>query len=275
MALVHAPGVRIPLTHGISQTTKIGNKSMTKTAGVSTIRNPLHKSEGRLRPSSTFGGRNNPETEQDEITKLIPERERFSVPHASRDPKILQDVNLENEDIFELIKNPPEVGAVRIFEQPELWDSTIGPTLAMTTQDIATIHLPSGPLSMDGAQWHLLKHTLTNEGSNPIGSSLQTKLTRQLILDKDKKNRSFSWKLLRIVKSVLHATKYQGDTAITIPPFFQNAGRGTERIWGEVNSSPQPSVINWPGLNDKEKTELISTLSSTDKWILLTYPLGA
>ena len=34
-------------------------------------------------------------------------------------------------------------------------------------------------------------------------------------------------------------------------------------------------VINWPGLNDKEKTELIPTLSSTDNWILLTYPLGA
>ena len=60
-----------------------------------------------------------------------------------------------------------------------------------------------------------------------------------------------------------------------IPPFFQNAGRGTERIWGETHPSPQPMVINWPGLNDKEKTELIPTLSSTDNWILLTYPLGA
>jgi len=30
-----------------------------------------------------------------------------------------------------------------------------------------------------------------------------------------------------------------------------------------------------PGLNDKEKSELIPTLSSTDNWILLTHPLGA
>jgi len=208
-------------------------------------------------------------------TKPTPERERFSVPHASRDPKILQEVNLENEDIFELIKNPPEMGAVRIFEQPESWDSTKGSTIATTTQGIATILLPSGPLNMDGAQWHLLKHTLTNNGSNPIGSSLQTELTRQLLLDKDKKHRSFSWKLLRIVKNVFHATKYQGDTAITIPPFFQNAGRGTERIWGETLPSPQPLVINWPGLNDKEKIELIPILASTENWILLTYPLGA
>ena len=41
------------------------------------------------------------------------------MPHAARDPKILKDRNLENEDIFELIKNPPEVGAVQIFEQPD------------------------------------------------------------------------------------------------------------------------------------------------------------
>jgi len=33
-------------------------------------------------------------------------------------------------------------------------------------------------------------------------------------------------------------------------------------------------VINWPGLNDKEKAELIPTLSTTDDWILLTHPLG-
>ena len=92
---------------------------MTKTVGVSIIRNPPHKSEGRSRPSSTFGREGKTEPDQDETIKSTPERERFSVPHASRDPKILQEVNLENEDIFELIKNPPEVGAVRIFEQPE------------------------------------------------------------------------------------------------------------------------------------------------------------
>jgi hypothetical protein len=73
------------------------------------------------------------------------------------------------------------------------------------------------------------------------------------------------------LKSVFHATKYQGDTAITIPPFFKDAGR----IWGEEPANPQPMVISWPGLNDKEKAELIPTLSTTDNWILLTHPQGA
>jgi len=216
-----------------------------------------------------------PEEEQDDRKKLNPERERFSVPHASRDPGILKDRNLENEDIFEIIRNPPEVGAVRIFGKPEFWDSTTGLTQAVTTQGIATIRLPLGPLSMDGAQWHLLKHTLTNAEPSKLGASIQNELTRQLRLDKEKKHRSFSLKLLRTVKGVSQTTKYQWDAALIIPPFFKNAGRGKERIWGEEIATPQPTVINWPGLNDSEKSELIPTLSTTDNWILLTHPLGA
>ena len=161
MALVHAPGVRIPLTH--QDWEQVDDED----CWGANYTEPTTQIRGKIETILHIWGEEQPETKQDEITKLIPERERFSVPHASRDPKILQDVNLENKDIFELIKNPPEVGAVRIFEQPEIWDSTIGPTLPMTTEGIATIHLPSGPLSMDGAQWHLLKHTLTNDGSNP------------------------------------------------------------------------------------------------------------
>ena len=107
------------------------------------------------------------------------------MPHASRDLRILTDRNLENKDIFEIIRNPPEDGVVRIFEKPEFWDSTIGLTQATTTQGIATIQLPSGPLSMDGAQWHLLKHTLTNADPSTLGASLQNELTRQLQFDKD------------------------------------------------------------------------------------------
>jgi len=52
-------------------------------------------------------------------------------------------------------------------------------------------------------------------------------------------------------------------------------GRGKERIWGEEIATPQPTVINWSGLNDKEKSDLIPTLSATGNWILLTHPLGA
>ena len=78
-------------------------------------------------------GKEQHETVQVVKIKLSPERERFSMPHAARDPQVLKDRNLENEDIFELIKNPPEIGAVRIFEQIELWETSIGSVQAVTT----------------------------------------------------------------------------------------------------------------------------------------------
>jgi len=100
----------------------------------------------------------------------------------------------------------------------------------VTTQGIATIQLPSGPLSLDGAQWHLLKNFLDDSGSNELGANKQHELKRQLSLDKDTKHRSYAWTILRAFKEAFQATKYQGDTALTIPPFFKNAGRENERI---------------------------------------------
>ena len=85
-------------------------------------------------------GEKPPETDQAAVVamKPSPERERFSVPHAARDPQVLQDRNLDNEDIFQQIKNPPATGVVRIFEEPESWDTSSGPVQAGTTQGIAT-----------------------------------------------------------------------------------------------------------------------------------------
>jgi len=67
----------------------------------------------------SWGGRH-PEEQQAERKQPKPGTERFSVPHASRDPETLKDRDLENEDIFsEIIKSPPVMGVVRIFEKPE------------------------------------------------------------------------------------------------------------------------------------------------------------
>ena len=242
----------------------MGQKGLRDCWGVNYVA-PTPQTLGKMSAILHTWGEEQPETAQIVAVamKSSPERERFSVPHAARDPLGLKDRNLENEDIFELIKNPPEIGVVRIFEQPESWDTSMGPVQAVTTQGIATVYLPSGPLNMDGAQWHLLKHTLMSDDPNSLGVNLQNELTRQLKLDKDKQHRSFSWKLLRTLKSIFHATQYQGDSALTTPTFFKNARRGAERTWGEETASAQPMVINWPGLTDMEQSVLKHTLSTT------------
>jgi len=103
---------------------------------------------------------------------------------------------------------------------------------------------------------------------------LPTKRTYTTIRIRQGLKTQISWKLLQTLDRVFNDTKYWGYTPITIPPFFKDAGRGKKRIWGDDTETPQPMIINWPGLNDKEKAELIPALSITDNWILLTHPLG-
>ena len=139
------------------------------------------------------------------------------------------DRNLGFEDIFNIIRNSPEMGVVRIFEKTEFWDTTKGLIKAVTAQGIATIQIASGPLRLDGAL-AMAPNTLDDSDTSPLGLNIQHKLKQQLRLDKDRKHRSYAWTVLRATKEVFQATKYQGDMALTIPPFFKNAGRGNERI---------------------------------------------
>jgi len=48
---------------------------------------PTAQIEAKIETILYTWGEEQPEEEQDEVTKPIPERERFSVPQASRDPK--------------------------------------------------------------------------------------------------------------------------------------------------------------------------------------------
>jgi len=134
---------------------------------------PTTQIKDKIEPILHSWGGGHPEEQQAERKQPNLERERFSVPHVSRDPETLKDRDLENEDTFEIIRNPPEVGTFRIFEKPEFWDTaTAGLIKAVTTQGIATIHLPSEP-SLDG----LLKHTLVNSEPSALGANMQNKLT--------------------------------------------------------------------------------------------------
>jgi len=64
------------------------------------------------------------------------------------------------------------MGIVQIFGKPGFCDTTKDLTKAVTTQGIATIQLASGPLSLDGAQLHLLKHTLDDSDISPTGLNI-------------------------------------------------------------------------------------------------------
>ena len=70
----------------------------------------------------TWGGKNPPEREAI-MERVLPKWERFSVPHTSRDPEMLPDINLTGDNISNLLKKNPAMGAVCIFKKSESWDT--------------------------------------------------------------------------------------------------------------------------------------------------------
>ena len=89
-------------------------------------------------------------------------RERFTASHIARTPLKLPEIALEDEYILSMIKNPPEVGAVRLHMDPESLDTSFGGLTASTFQGVATLITPAGPLKMEGARWHLFLNVFSS-----------------------------------------------------------------------------------------------------------------
>ena len=91
-------------------------------------------------------------------------------------------------------------------------------------------------------------------------------------MDAAKGYRSFSWQFLRQAQEIFDAKTYCGDTALTAPPFFDNAQRGETCIWGTKEEGPR--VVNWTGLGEEDRATLRPQLESTSGWIILALSTG-
>jgi len=102
-------------------------------------------------------------------------RERLTS-HIARNPLKLPEIQLEDKNILYMIKNPPEVGAVRIHIDPEGLDTSFGGLTASTFYWVATLITLAGPFKMEGARWHLF----LNVFSSP--EDIKTDLYRERLL---------------------------------------------------------------------------------------------
>jgi len=102
---------------------------------------------------------------------------------------------------------------------------------------------------MEGARWHLLKQVFSSPEN--MKADLSRERSQQEEMDKGPDCRSFAWKILRLAKWAVGADTYIGDTALTAPPFFDNASRGDSILWGARIEGPR--VINWTGLNGADQ----------------------
>jgi hypothetical protein len=74
--------------------------------------------------------------------------------------------------------------------------------------------------------------------------------------------RSPTW-LLRALQSLLSAVQLQGESAVTAPPFFPSAGRGTTRFWGKEQG---PTVFFWESLGEEGREECERVIRTHRDW---------
>ena len=121
-------------------------------------------------------------------------RERYSVPHAAKNPDIIQDCRLANEDPSAMILNPPLRGVVRFLTEPGSLDTTWGDIKASTFQGVATLITHRGPYEVENARWHLLLKIFSS--AEKFKADFEVQPLAQESLDDDEGYRSFSWQFL-------------------------------------------------------------------------------
>jgi hypothetical protein len=77
--------------------------------------------------------------------------------------------------------------------------------------------------------------------------------------------RSPTWKVLRALPSLLAAEQLQEESAVTAPPFFPSAGRGTVQFWGEARG---PTVFLWDGLGEKGRELCADVIHTRKDWVV-------
>ena len=60
-------------------------------------------------------------------------------------------------------------------------------------------------------------------------------------------NRSPTWSKLQALQKINKAKRIEGKTIMSAPPFFQSAGRGDLKFWGEDD---RPTVVLWESFLD-------------------------
>ena len=124
---------------------------------------------------------------------------------------------------------------------------------------------------MEGARWHLFTKVFGNAVF--FKDDLQSKIILQEHPHDNPNHTSFSWQVLRRATEIFGAKTYVGETGLPTPPFFLNAHRGPNIVWGTLDESP--IIVNWSGLDSLEQAEIVPILVSTDNhWIFFMHSLG-
>ena len=195
--------------------------------------------------------------------------EQPSTPLLADDPPPLPATELGvqvGRDVFldeELPRAATGQGYVSVTETSLLWKDSHHEQI-FTYQGLTTnMDLDNSWTVMSGI-WHHLQAQNKATNTGELARFLSSEIKYQNSLE-TQGYRSPTWRLLRALQNVHGATTVQGESAVSAPPFFQTAGRGDAKFWGDVDG---PTVFLWEGLDDLGKQHCIQIMNSRTDWVV-------
>jgi len=133
-----------------------------------------------------------------------------------------------------MLDKVPVGGYVRILTKGEnrrsnlskTWKGLVDGREVMTAEGLSNCAV----WTMESARWKFLKRMMVARE----GSLVESIYTAQMHQKKLKAcgHRSFTWAILRAEKALQGATSLQGESALTVLPCFEAAGRASTPLWG-------------------------------------------
>ena len=77
--------------------------------------------------------------------------------------------------------------------------------------------------------------------------------------------RSPTWSILRALQKINKAKRLEGEAIMSAPPFFQSAGRGDLKFWGEDDG---PTVVVWESLSKSEQEQWSKKMDRSKDWVV-------
>jgi hypothetical protein len=197
--------------------------------------------------------------------------QEWESPSASlieQDPEVVPDVDIAaqvGKDFFLDEKIPRHElgqGYLRVVEQSIMWRET-ETAKVFTYQGLTTCtELDKSWTVMSSIYNHL------RQGRDKSISELKLFIRAEVELQERLETmgyRSPTWRLLRALQSLLSAVQLQGESAVTAPPFFPSAGRGTTKFWGKRQG---PTVFLWESLDEGGREECEKAIRTHRDWVV-------